>query len=94
MGSFSSIVVLAVCRFGGSQPQGERAQERAGDNGPQPPQQLAAWNRLFGQRLGEFIERMVHGRDLSARMSSFKFRQKHDAESDDLRSLILIRRIR
>jgi len=47
---------------GGFQPQG--AQYRSGENGPQPPQRFAARHRL-GQRLGEFIEQMVHDGSLS-----------------------------
>jgi hypothetical protein len=39
--------------------QSQRAQHRAGENSPQPPQRFAARN-ILGQRFGEFIEQVFH----------------------------------
>jgi hypothetical protein len=50
--------------------ENQRTQKSAGDQRAQPPQRFAARNRLLGERLGEFVEWMVHDQFLSFQWES------------------------
>src|SRR5262249_5215612 len=49
-----------IRRAGARGPQPERAEESAGQGGPEQPERMAARNGLLGQRFGQIINVMGH----------------------------------